>query len=413
MNKFSQFDWYALTLYLILVGVGLVNIYSAVYDADNTAIAAGFMQKQLIALGIGLVLISLFQFIDIKFFERYASILFLLSILSLLGLWVFGTEVSGARSWYAIGGFSLQPSEFAKVAVALALAKHLGGFNTRIDSVKDYTGAFVIIAIPAMLTILQPDPGTAIVLLSFFLVLHAEGLPANFLYVILSLFGLFILTLLIGANTTLWTIGVLSLFAYTYRRWRKAKKVLRPILLIGVVGAAFTLSVSYIFDNVFEQRHRDRFNILLGKEVDLRGVGYNINQSQIAIGSGGGLGKGYLQGTQTKGGFVPEQQTDYIFTTVGEEWGFLGTAMVLGLFMMLMMQIIKTAYKQKTTFSRVFCLGFACILLIHVGINLGMVVGLVPTIGIPLPLMSYGGSSLLAFSIFMGIYLRMYYQRIQ
>ena len=413
MNKFSQFDWYALTLYLMLVGVGLVNIYSAVYDADNTAIAAGFMQKQLIALGLGLVLISLFQFIDIKFFERYASILFLLSILSLLGLWVFGTEVSGARSWYAIGGFSLQPSEFAKVAVALALAKHLGGFNTRIDSVKDYTGAFVIIAIPAMLTILQPDPGTAIVLLSFFLVLHAEGLPANFLYVILSLFGLFILTLLIGANTTLWTIGVLSLFAYTYRRWRKAKKVLRPILLIGVVGAAFTLSVSYIFDNVFEQRHRDRFNILLGKEVDLRGVGYNINQSQIAIGSGGKLGKGYLQGTQTKGGFVPEQQTDYIFTTVGEEWGFLGTAMVLGLFMMLMMQIVKTAYKQKTTFSRVFCLGFACILLIHVGINLGMVVGLVPTIGIPLPLMSYGGSSLLAFSIFMGIYLRIYYQRIQ
>ncbi len=413
MNKFLRFDWYALTLYLMLVGIGLVNIYSAVYDANNTAIAAGFMQKQLISLGIGLVLIFLFQFIDIKFFERYASILFLVSIVSLLGLWVFGTEVSGARSWYAIGGFSLQPSEFAKVAVALALAKHLGGFNTRIDSVKDYTGAFVIMAIPAILTILQPDPGTAIVLLSFFLVLHAEGLPANFLYVILGLFGLFILTLLIGANATLWTVGVLSLFAYTYRRLRKAKKVLRPILLIGVMGAAFTLSVSYIFDNVFEQRHRDRFNILLGKEVDIRGVGYNINQSQIAIGSGRGLGKGYLQGTQTKGGFVPEQQTDYIFTTVGEEWGFLGTSLVLGLFMMLMMQIVKTAYKQKTTFSRVFCLGFACILLIHVGINLGMVVGLVPTIGIPLPLMSYGGSSLLAFSVFMGIYLRVYYQRIQ
>ena len=413
MNKFLRFDWYALTLYLMLVGIGLVNIYSAVYDANNTAIAAGFMQKQLISLGIGLVLIFLFQFIDIKFFERYASILFLVSIVSLLGLWAFGTEVSGARSWYAIGGFSLQPSEFAKVAVALALAKHLGGFNTRIDSVKDYTGAFVIMAIPAILTILQPDPGTAIVLLSFFLVLHAEGLPANFLYVILGLFGLFILTLLIGANATLWTIGVLSLFAYTYRRLRKLKKVLRPILLIGVMGAAFTLSVSYIFDNVFEQRHRDRFNILLGKEVDVRGVGYNINQSQIAIGSGRGLGKGYLQGTQTKGGFVPEQQTDYIFTTVGEEWGFIGTSLVLGLFIMLMMQIVKTAYKQKTTFSRVFCLGFACILLTHVGINLGMVVGLVPTIGIPLPLMSYGGSSLLAFSVFMGIYLRVYYQRIQ
>ena len=413
MNKCLRFDWYALALYLMLVSIGLVNIYSAVYDADNTAIAVGFMQKQLVAFGIGLVLIFLIQFIDIKFFERYASILFLVSILSLFGVWAFGTEVSGARSWYAIGGFSLQPSEFAKVAVALALAKHLGGFNTRIDSAKDYIGAFIIIAIPAMLTIVQPDPGTAIVLLSFFLVLHAEGLPANFLYVILGLFGLFILTLLIGANTTLWVMGLLSIFIYFYRRMRKAKKVLRSILLIGFMGAAFTLSVSYIFDNVFEQRHRDRFNILLGKEVDVRGVGYNINQSQIAIGSGGGLGKGYLQGTQTKGGFVPEQQTDYIFTTVGEEWGFLGTALVLGLFMMLMTQVVKTAYKQKSTFSRVFCLGFACMLLIHVGINLGMVVGLVPTIGIPLPLMSYGGSSLLAFSIFMGIYLRVYYQRIQ
>lgn len=413
MNKFLRFDWYALTLYLVLAGIGLVNIYSAVYDINNMGIAAGFMQKQLVALGIGVVFIFLIQFIDIKFFERYASILFLLSILSLLGVWGFGTEVSGARSWYAISGFSIQPSEFAKVAVALALAKHLGGFNTRIDRAKDYIGAFVIMLIPAILTILQPDPGTAIILLGFFLVLHAEGLPANFLYALVFLFGLFILTLLIGANASLLVIGVLSIFTYFYKRWRNAKKIFRSSILLGVIGAAFTLSVSYIFENVFEQRHRDRFNILLGKEVDIRGVGYNINQSQIAIGSGGGLGKGFLQGTQTKGGFVPEQQTDYIFTTVGEEWGFLGTVIVLGLFTMLMLQIVKTAYRQKTTFTRVFCLGFACIMLIHVTINLGMVVGLVPTIGIPLPLMSYGGSSLLAFSIFMGIYLRMYYQRIQ
>ena len=413
MNKFLRFDWYALILYLMLVGIGLINIYSAVYDFDNRAIADGFMQKQIIAFGIGLIVIFLFQFIDIKFFERYASILYLLSMLSLLGLWLFGTDVSGARSWYTIGGFSLQPSEFAKVAVALAIAKHLGSFNTLIDRVKDYLGAFVIIAIPAILTILQPDPGTAMVLLSFFFVLHAEGLSTYYLNTLVLLFGLFILTLLIGANFTLITIGVLSLFVFIYMRLRKLKKALWPLILISFLCAAFTLSVSYIFDNVFEQRHRDRFNILLGKEVDIRGVGYNINQSQIAIGSGGGLGKGFLQGTQTKGGFVPEQQTDYIFTTVGEEWGFLGTALVLGLFMMLMTQIIKTAYKQKNTFSRVFCLGFACVLLIHVGINLGMVVGLVPTIGIPLPLMSYGGSSLLAFSMFMGIYLRLYFQRIQ
>ena len=413
MNKFLRFDWYALSIYLLLVGIGLVNIYSAVYDVDNTAISTGFMQKQLIALGIGIVLIFLFQFIDIKFFERYASILYLVSMLSLLGLWLFGTDVSGARSWYTIGGFSLQPSEFAKVAVALAIAKYLGDFNTRIDRVRDYVGALFIIVIPSILTIAQPDPGTAIILLSFLFVLHAEGLPSYFIHTLLLLFGLFILTLLIGANFTLITIGVLSLFTYIYRRWRKVKKALWPLILISFLCSVFTLSVSYIFDNVFEQRHRDRFNILLGKEVDIRGVGYNINQSQIAIGSGGGLGKGYLQGTQTKGGFVPEQQTDYIFTTVAEEWGFLGTTLVLGLFIMLMTQIIKTAYKQKNTFSRVFCLGFACVLLIHVGINLGMVVGLVPTIGIPLPLISYGGSSLLAFSMFMGIYLRLYFQRIQ
>ena len=397
----------------MLAGIGLVNIYSSVYDTNNMEIAAGFMQKQLVALSTGAVFIFLLQFIDTKFFERYTSILYLLSILSLLGVWGFGTEVSGAKSWYAVGGFSIQPSEFAKVAVALALAKHLGGFNTRIDRAKDYAGAFVIMIIPAILTILQPDPGTAIIILGFFFVLHAEGLPAKYLYALLFLFGLFMLTLLIGTNATLFAIGFFSFFTYFYKRWRKAKKIFRTTILLGVMGAAFTTSVSYIFDNVFEQRHRDRFNILLGKEVDIRGVGYNINQSQIAIGSGGGLGKGYLQGTQTKGGFVPEQQTDYIFTTVGEEWGFLGTVIVLGLFIMLMLQIVKTAYKQKTTFSRVFCLGFACIMLIHVTINLGMVVGLVPTIGIPLPLMSYGGSSLLAFSIFMGIYLRMHYQRIQ
>ena len=184
-----------------------------------------------------------------------------------------------------------------------------------------------------------------------------------------------------------------------------------PTLIVVLLFSGFSYSVSYIFENVFEQRHRDRFNILLGKEVDTQGIGYNINQSQIAIGSGRFSGKGYLEGTQTKGGFVPEQQTDYIFTTVGEEWGFLGTTFVLALFVILIFRIIRVAYKQKTTFSRVFCLGFACTVFVHVAINLGMVVGLVPTVGIPLPLMSYGGSSLLAFSIFLGIYLRIAYQR--
>ena len=411
MNKFARFDWLSLLLFSLLVCFGLANIYSALYNEGDNTIAISFMQKQLISFGIGLLLIAIIQLIDTRFFERYASLIYLFSLLGLFGLWAFGTEVSGARSWYSIGGFSLQPSEFAKVAVALALAKHLGDFNTRIDHAKDYIGAFIILGIPALLTLLQPDAGTALVFLGFFLVLHAEGLPAIFLKGILSFIVLFTMTLLIGAAWVILGIGMITLLYLALVKNRKKKKILFPALLIMMLFSGFTYSVSYIFENVFEQRHRDRFNILLGKEVDTQGIGYNINQSQIAIGSGRFSGKGYLEGTQTKGGFVPEQQTDYIFTTVGEEWGFLGTTLVLALFSLLIFKILQNAYKQKTIFSRVFCIGFAYTLFFHVAINLGMVVGLVPTIGIPLPLMSYGGSSLLAFSVFMGIYLRIAYQR--
>lgn len=411
MNKFARFDWLSLALYIVLVIIGLVNIYSAMYNADDNSTALVFMQKQFISFGIGIFLILIIQLIDTKFFERYASVLYLVSILGLLGLWVFGTEVSGARSWYNIGGFSLQPSEFAKVALALALAKHLGDFNTQIDRFKDYISAFVIMGIPAFLTLLQPDPGTALVLLGFFLVLHAEGLPSYFLITLVSIIVLFVLSLLIGMYWVLFCVAAIIVLYISLVSKRTRKKTLFPVLLVGLLVSGFTYSVSYIFENVFEQRHRDRFNILLGKEVDNQGIGYNINQSQIAIGSGRFSGKGFLEGTQTKGGFVPEQQTDYIFTTVGEEWGFVGTTFVLALFMLLVLRIIRVAYKQKTTFSRVFCLGFAYTLFIHIAINLGMVVGLVPTIGIPLPFMSYGGSSLLAFSIFLGVYLRIAYQR--
>lgn len=411
MNKFARFDWFSLFLYSTLVVIGLVNIYSAVYSADDTSVAASYMQKQLISFGLGVALIFIIQFFDTKFFERYASIFYMLSIVGLLGLWVLGTEVSGARSWYSIGGFSLQPSEFAKVTVALALAKHLGDFNTQITRTKDYLGAFLIMVIPALLTLVQPDPGTALVFLGFFLVLHAEGLPSFFLISLVCLFVLFILTLLLGVNWVTVTILTLAVLYVSLLSKRKRKKAIVPTLLAAIVFCGFTYSVSYIFEHVFEQRHRDRFNILLGKEVDTQGIGYNINQSQIAIGSGRFSGKGYLEGTQTKGGFVPEQQTDYIFTTVGEEWGFVGSFVVLSLFTLLILRIVRVANKQKTTFARVYCLGFACALFIHVSINLGMVSGLVPTIGIPLPLMSYGGSSLLAFSIFLGIYLRIAYQR--
>ncbi len=412
MNKLAHFDWLSLLLYVLLVSIGLVNIYSAVYTAEDNSIALSFMQKQLISIGLGLALIFIIQFVDTKFFERYASIFYILSLVSLLGLWLFGTEISGARSWYSIGSFSLQPSEFAKVAVALALAKHLGDFNTQIDKTKDYIGSFVLMGIPAILILIQPDPGTALVLLGFFLVLHAEGLPSFFLTLLISIFVVFILTLLVGVNWVLVTLILLGILYITLQSKKRRKKGITPTLIAIILFGGFAYSSSYIFENVFEQRHRDRFNILLGKEVDTQGIGYNINQSQIAIGSGRFFGKGFLEGTQTKGGFVPEQQTDYIFTTVGEEWGFVGSILVVVIFISLILRIVRMAYKQKTTFARVFCLGFACMLFVHVAVNLGMVVGLVPTIGIPLPLMSYGGSSVLACSIFLGIYLRIAYQRI-
>ncbi|CAI8171613.1 MAG: Peptidoglycan glycosyltransferase MrdB [Bacteroidota bacterium] len=411
MNKLTRFDWYSLILYIILVVIGLVNIYSTMYNSSDNSIALGFIQKQVISFGLGIVLICIIQFFDTRFFERYASIIYLISIASLIGLWFFGTEVSGARSWYGIGGFSLQPSEFAKVAVALALAKFLGDFNTQIKRTKDYLGAFLIMGIPAILTLLQPDPGTALVLLGFFLVLHSEGLPSFFFTILISLFVLFISTLLLGMYWVMFAIMLLVTLNIAFQFKRKRKKVVFSAVITSLLFCGFTYSVSYIFEHIFEQRHRDRFNILLGKEVDTQGIGYNINQSQIAIGSGRFSGKGFLEGTQTKGGFVPEQQTDYIFTTIGEEWGFVGSAFVLLLFVALILRIVRVAYKQKTTFARVYCLGFACTLFIHVAINLGMVAGLIPTIGIPLALMSYGGSSLLAFSIFLGIYLRIVYQR--
>ncbi|MDG1821990.1 MAG: rod shape-determining protein RodA [Flavobacteriaceae bacterium] len=411
MNKIARFDWYSMLLFLALVSVGLLNIYSAAYNVDNVGLANTIVQKQFISLLIGGGFIFILQFIDVKFFERYASIIYVISLASLAGLWLFGSKISGAQSWYAIGGFSLQPSEFAKVAAALAVAKHLGSFNTKIQRSKDYLVAFILIGIPAVLVLLQPDPGTALILLSLFLVLHAEGLPNFFILVLLSASLLFVLTLLIGVSWV-YVLITLSLIMYlTSQKKRKRKTLFFKAFLIALISIGFTYSVSYIFEEVFEQRHRDRFNILLGKEVDSQGIGYNINQSQIAIGSGRFSGKGYLQGTQTKGGFVPEQQTDYIFTTIGEEWGFMGTITIITLFILLMLRILHVAYKQKSTFSRVFCLGFVCTLFIHVTVNIGMVVGLIPTIGIPLPFISYGGSSLLAFCLFLGIYLRMEYQR--
>jgi rod shape determining protein RodA len=325
--------------------------------------------------------------------------------LSLIGLFFFGKTIAGQRCWYAIGSFTLQPSEFAKTATSLALAKYLSDTQINLKDVARQWQALAIIFLPVMLILPQPDPGSALIYSIFIIVLYREGLPAWYVWTGFITILLFVLTLIFEPQYVI-LIGLLMLiFVHFKSRLADRNIVLSTILFFLISG--FVLSVDYLFDNVFKQHHRDRFNILLGKTVDMKGIGYNTNQSEIAIGSGGWIGKGFLEGTQTKGGFVPEQHTDYIFTTVGEEWGFAGSIAVIALFAGLFLRIIYLAERQKTKFSRVYGYCVAGILFTHFFVNIAMVVGIFPTIGVPLPFFSYGGSGLWGFTILLFIFIKM------
>jgi rod shape determining protein RodA len=408
MGKSSEIDWITILLFLILVGFGWMNIYSAsLNDASN-----GFFDmsqtygRQALFIGLSVLLIIFILSIEAKFYERFASVIYITSLLSLLGLFVFGKTISGATSWYSFGSFSLQPSEFAKAATALALAKYLSDIQTDIKLIKHQVGAFLIIFLPALIIIPQPDPGSALVYLAFFFPLYREGISGIYLLIGSSLISIFILTLLIGSIWVSLAVIALGILIFFFRR-NKKKKYISYYFLIATIAMLFSFSVNYIFENVFEQRHRDRFNIVLGKEVDSKGIGYNTNQSEIAIGSGGWTGKGWTQGTQTKGNFVPEQHTDYIFSTVGEEWGFLGSSILVVLFMCLFIRILFVAERQKSQFSRIYGYSVAGILFIHFLVNIGMVLGIFPTVGIPLPFFSYGGSGLWGFTILLFIFVKL------
>lgn len=408
-NKYLlKFDWYTFLVYCALVSIGLTNIYSTGHSQGENMFSLGHtFGKQLFFSALGILVIFFVQFPRVKVYERYSSIFYLIVLVLLVGLFVFGNEVSGAKSWYSVAGFSFQPAELAKVVTALALTKHLSEINTDLRNISHQISAFILILIPAFLILPQPDPGSTVVFLSFLLVLHTEKLPSRYMLVFCGVVILFIITLLIGHNLTTYAVITIAVIYIIGMRNKKRRKVFLPTILVVLLASGFIQSVDYVFENVFEQRHRDRFNIVLGREVDTQGIGYNINQSQIAIGSGGMFGKGFLEGTQTKGNFVPEQQTDYIFTTVGEEWGFVGTFFVIVLFMVLMLRILFTSKRQKNKFSRIYCYSVVSLIFAHFSINLGMVLGLLPTIGIPLPFLSYGGSNLLAFSILLGIYLKL------
>lgn len=403
---FNNIDWLSVFLYLILVFVGWINIYAAVYDESHQSIFDSTQRygKQLIWICAALVLALAILMIDAKFFSTFSYLFYGLGILSLMAVLVIGTKISGSRSWFQIGSFGLQPSEFAKFITCLALAKYLSSYNIKLSRFKNIFNAGAIICLPALLILLQPDTGSTLVYISLILVLFREGLSGNFLIIGITAIILFILTLLFNKFYVIG--GLLFALSLLFFYLTKSKRNLFSLLLILIIGGGYILSVDYTFENVLQAHQKKRINVLIGLESDPRGAGYNVNQSKIAIGSGGLTGKGFLKGTQTKYNFVPEQSTDFIFCTIGEEWGFLGSLFVISIFLILMARLIKIAERQRSAFSRIYGYGVASILFFHFMVNIGMTIGLVPVIGIPLPFISYGGSSLWAFTILLFIFLR-------
>lgn len=386
--------------------MGWLNIYSSSLPNEGigTFDISEFYGKQLIFITLTIPLIFILLSVDAKIYEKYSSVIFAISLLSLAGLFVFGKTIKGQANWYSFGSFGIQPSEFAKAATSLALAKYLSDVQINLKDFNRQIQVLGILGLPVLL-ILPHDPGSALIYSVFLFVFYREGFPSWYLWTAFITIVLFIMTLVIKPEYVVLTALIVIIIQYY-----KSRIVDRNILLSSIVFTlitGFVYSVDYVFENIFKQHHRDRFNILLGKEVDMKGIGYNLNQSKIAIGSGRWIGKGFLEGTQTKGGFVPEQHTDYIFTTVGEEWGFTGSLVVVLLFVSLIFRIVYLAERQKTKFSRIYGYCVASILFIHFFVNIAMVLGIFPTIGVPLPFFSYGGSGLWGFTILLFIFIKM------
>ncbi len=409
-----QLDWLVVLIYLTLVLFGYFNIVSAATDG---AFISYFdwstpYGKQAVFIGLSLISIVLILSIDAKFYERFASIIYLLSVLTLVGLFLFGKKVNGALSWYEIGGATLQPSEFAKCATALAVAKYISDLQTNIKSVKDQLQAALIVVVPALLILLQNDAGSTLVFAGLIFVFYREGIPQKYI-----LFGAMLLIIAVATLrfSALLVTGIVVGFLLIYQfLFKRKKKKMTTALLVLMVCSGLSFGTEWSFDNVLQKHQQDRIELWLRLEKDpeklrimRRNISYNLNESEKAIRSGGLTGKGFKEGTRTKGKFVPEQHTDYIFSTVAEEWGFLGSSVVVVLFVVLIGRILFLAERHKSQFSRAYGYGVASIIFVHFLINIGMVMGLIPTIGIPLPFFSYGGSGLLAFTILIFIFLKL------
>ena len=409
MNRLSilKYDLVSIALYIGLVSFGIINIYSSSFNGSSISLLdlSSIVGKQFIFFFLSLVVFIFILFTRNKFFDNSASIVYFLSIILLLGLFVFGVERGGARSWYALGPISFQPSELAKFGTALFLSKFLSIIQTDLKRNRDILIVLIIILVPLILTTIQPDPGSALIFLAFIFPIIREGLNLNYFYFGLYIISTLLLTLIFNFHVSIAILTIIFLTYLIYLRNKKIKVSLLKYIFSFFILISISFSTNYLFENVLEQRHRDRINLVLGKEIDTSGIGYNINQSKIALSNGGFFGTGFLEGTQTKGNFVPRQHTDFIFSTIGEEWGFIGTLTTIVIFSFLIIRIITRADKQPNHFRRIYSYCFASLIFFHFFLNVGMSIGLIPSIGIPLPFISYGGSSLLIFSLMFFVYL--------
>ncbi|AWW30657.1 rod shape-determining protein RodA [Echinicola strongylocentroti] len=410
----NKIDWLSILLYGALVMIGWFNIYAAVYDEQAAKSIFDFSinsGKQLVWIGTAVLLITVIMVADYRLFDNLSLILYGVFLVILLLTPFIGKEINGQRAWFEIGPFRLQPGEFAKFATALALAKFIEKPSFDLSQPKFQFQALLVIMIPVSLIMLQPDTGTAMVYFSFFIMLYREGMPQKYYITALVFIAISLLSLAVDNNLYI----ALPVAGLTLALILMGKKNWQRIVTLGLIGIAI-IAYSYSLDLVVSklpQHQQNRIMVLFNPDIDPLGVGWNVTQSKIAIGSGGFLGKGYLEGTQTKFDFVPEQHTDFIFCTLGEEFGWIGSLVVVVLFVALLVRLVFLAERQKTRFSRVYGYCVISILLFHFMINISMTIGLFPVVGIPLPFFSYGGSSLWSFTILLFIFIKLDSHRIQ
>lgn len=405
---FANLDWLTISLWLILCIIGLFNIHAAVYDPEHPGLfnLNTNYGKQSIYIFTAIIIGFCILIIDQRFFMSMTPIIYIVVILLLIAVLVVGRNVGGNQAWIPLGSFRLQPSEFGKLATCLLLAYYLNSQANKTPNLKTLFIGACIVLLPVFLVMLQPDTGSALAFFSLIFVFYREGyVSTTFLSLIALAIFLFVMALLVPSQ---WVLigGLVVVFGLAAFMLRRRRKYLLNVLLLFLASVVYVLSVDFAYETLLQPHQRSRIDVIMGKIDDPRGQGYNLNQSKIAIGSGKLFGKGYLQGTQTKYNFVPEQSTDFIFCTIGEEWGFVGSFILVSLYLILLIRIVNIAERQRTVFARIYAYGVASILFFHFFINIGMTIGIIPVIGIPLPFISYGGSSLWSFTILLFLLLR-------